>query len=41
MVMASGYGSAVTTTTTERAFAQRDYLDVVIGVQATATDLEK
>ena len=41
MVKASGYGAAVTTTTTERAFAQRDYLDVVIGVQATATDLEK
>ena len=41
MIMASGYGDEVTTTTTERAFAQRDYLDVVIGVQATATDLEK
>ena len=38
---ASGYGAAVTGDSVERAIAQKDYLDVVIGVQATATNLTK
>ena len=40
-VMASGVAGTVSDTTVERAFAQRDYLDVVIGVQASAADLSK
>lgn len=40
MVMASGTSASVVTgTTVEAAYAQRDYLDVVIGVQAAAADL--
>ena len=42
VVMASGTSaSVVTEATVVQAYAQRDYLDVVIGVQAAATDLNK
>ena len=39
VVMASGNGINATTGTIVSAYAQRDYLDVVIGVKASASDL--